>query len=345
MKKGNIFILLFLFIFIGCSNSTYKQTYSTFDDGKYDNGFPTEDCSRQLEEILKSVKKINCYVEYDIYRFSFSDNLTPKNLKSNSKLENYHADSSIVEAGFGTATLIYSDYQHQVLLTCAHVLDYKDTVYTYFAEVNSKDNKVFAEIAIKQKQQFFLKDGNTISHFQILEMDKSNDIALLSRKVDESSKRLVDNINYPIGKSSELQWGDFVYILGYPSGVQMVTRGIVSKSESNRNVFLIDALFNKGFSGGIVLALRDGIPNFEIVGMIQSASATSKNILVPSKKSHENIYAVNEEYLGAVYAEKDKRITYGITYATSIDAIVDFYKSRRNELSNLDYDLDSFFKD
>lgn len=125
----------------------------------------------------------------------------------------------------------------------------------------------------------------------------------------------------------------------------MVTRGIVSKSESNRNVFLIDALFNKGFSGGIVLALRDGIPNFEIVGMIQSASATSKNILVPSKKSHENIYAVNEEYLGAVYAEKDKRITYGITYATSIDAIVDFYKSRRNELSNLDYDLDSFFKD
>ncbi len=123
----------------------------------------------------------------------------------------------------------------------------------------------------------------------------------------------------------------------------MVTKGIVSKAARNNNVFLIDALFNKGFSGGIVLAVRDGVPNFEIVGMIQSASATYKNILIPNKKSHENIYSIGEEYSGEVYAEIDKRINYGITYATSIETIVDFYKSKRNNLIDSGYDLDSFF--
>jgi len=343
MKKREILILLIIFIFFGCSNSTYKQTYSVLTDGKYDNGFPYKDCSQQLEEISKSVKKINCYIEYDIFRFSFSDNLTSTNLESDNKFDSRFPDSSIIEAGFGTATLIYSDYQHQVLLTCAHVLDYEDTIYTYYNELNTHEEKAVAQIAIKKKQQFFLKDGSIINQFSILEMDKTNDIALLSTKLGESSLKQQGAINYPVGNSRELQWGDFVYIMGYPSGVQMVTKGIVSKSASNKNVFLIDALFNKGFSGGIVLAVRDGVPNFEIVGMIQSASATYKNILIPDKQSHENIYPLSEEYSGDVYADIDKRINYGVTYATSIEAIINFYKSKRNNLNDLGYGLDTFF--
>ncbi len=343
MKIGNVFVLLFLFMFFSCSNSTYKQTYSSLNDGKYDNGFPAEDCSQQIEEMSKSIEKIHSYIEYDSYTFSFEHHLTASSLLVNSNYDNLRPDNSFVEAGFGTATRIYADNEHQILLTCAHVLNYEDTIYTYFRELDANGDKIIAEVSIKKKQQFFIKDGNNRVAFSILEMDIINDIALLSGKVYESSSNQQKVINYPVGKSKELQWGDFVYIMGYPSGVQMLTRGIVSKSAGNKNVFLIDALFNKGFSGGIVIAVRDGVPNFEIVGMIKSASATHKNILIPIENNHENTFTVAEEYSGEVYTDVDKRINYGITYATSIEAIIDFYTRKRTSLNNLGYDLDIFF--
>lgn len=342
-KKASLILFLTVLIF-GCTNSTYKQIYPVLTDGKYDSEFPYKSCSAQLEEISKSVKKLNCYVEYDIYKFSFEENTTNDKLSNLQTLLTKRPDSSIVEAGFGTATIIHADYQKQVLLTCAHVLDYDDTVFTYYNKSNNKEKRVLAELSIKKRQQNFLKDGADISQFEIIEMDEVNDIALLSGKVSDNLRREPRVINYPAGSSRELQWGDFVYIMGFPSGVQMVTKGIVSKSASNKNVFLIDALFNKGFSGGIVLAVRDGVPNFEIVGMVQSASATYKNILVPIKQSHENIYDNTMEYSDGIYADIDKRINYGVTYATSIESILDFYKKRKKSLEDYNDDLDTFFK-
>ena len=48
-------------------------------------------------------------------------------------------------------------------------------------------------------------------------------------------------------------------------------------------MFMVDAMFSRGFSGGIVLAIRDGVPNFELVGMIKLVSAHSSFVLTPEK--------------------------------------------------------------
>ncbi|MCK7529466.1 MAG: hypothetical protein MZV64_73895 [Ignavibacteriales bacterium] len=50
----------------------------------------------------------------------------------------------------------------------------------------------------------------------------------------------------------------------------MVTKAIVSNpSRDESGSFLVDAVVNNGMSGGLVLAIKDGVPNFEMVGMIQ----------------------------------------------------------------------------
>ena len=65
-------------------------------------------------------------------------------------------------------------------------------------------------------------------------------------------------------------------------GHKMITRGIVSNTRDDKSdSFLIDALFNRGFSGGIILAIRDGVPNFELVGMAKSVSAKNEYLLTP----------------------------------------------------------------
>ena len=142
MKKADFLLLLFLIIFAGCSNSIYKKSNNSFSDGKYDNGFPEEDCSQQLEEITKSIEKIHSYIEYNVYRFTYKHHLTDSNLPVKSSYDNLKPDHSFVESEFGTATRIYTDNNYQILLTCAHVLDYTDTIYTYFNELDANGEKV-----------------------------------------------------------------------------------------------------------------------------------------------------------------------------------------------------------
>jgi hypothetical protein len=135
-----------------------------------------------------------------------------------------------------------------------------------------------------------------------------------------------------------------VYILGFPSGYQMVTRGIVSNPDPGKDgEFLIDALFNPGVSGGVVLAVKDGVPNFELVGIARAVSAKYKNVIKPGKESHEELYNPNIPYDGDVFVKLEKEIYYGVTFTISIESIADFYMKNREYFISRGYRLDNFF--
>jgi hypothetical protein len=124
----------------------------------------------------------------------------------------------------------------------------------------------------------------------------------------------------------------------------MITRGIVSKPiQRNDDIFLIDASFNEGFSGGVVLAIKDGVPNFELVGLGKSASASYENILVPEEKEYEKRYNEDVPYEGEVYVTRKREVNYGITRAISSNAIVKFYNKNRKEMLEKGYNLDMIF--
>jgi hypothetical protein len=93
----------------------------------------------------------------------------------------------------------------------------------------------------------------------LIAADKERDLALIG-KVSEWNISNLTFFPYNLGHSEDLEWGSFVYMMGY----QMITKGIISRPEPfSEDSFLVDAVANEGFSGSSVIAVKDGVPNFD----------------------------------------------------------------------------------
>ena len=341
-KKNTILFALMLFL-SACSEKTFQTIYPTLSDGQYDSEFPYRNCSQELDEIANTVKKLYCLVEYDQYFFSEGDQLDRKSIKDSRFKRIAHSKSFFNESVHGTATIIYKDDSRVAVLSCAHIVDFADTIFAYFYDGLGNKLKILESIAIKRKQQNFIRDLPGDGLLEIIAIDDEKDIVILGNRFSNIGPE-VGAFNYPVGHSSDLEWGSFVYVMGFPGGHQMITRGIVSNpSPGHKGEFLIDALFNPGVSGGVVLAVRDGVPNFELVGIARSVAVKYKNVIKPGKKSHEEIYNPNVPYKGELYVKIEKDINYGVTFAIAIDEVADFYRKNHNTFLSHGYRLDKFF--
>ena len=346
MKKNVLVIVLmclFAIGFYGCSKKTLQTVYPTLNDGRYDSEFPYRNCSQELDMIAKTVKKLYCLVEYDQFFFKESDQVR-KQFITNSQFKRIaYRKSFYGESVHGTGTIIYNDGDRVAVLSCAHVVDYADTVFTWFYDELGSKTEAIESVSIKRKQQNFIRDLPGDGLLEIIATDNEKDIVILGNRFSNIGSE-IRAFNYPTGNAVELEWGSFVYIMGYPGGHQMVTRGIISNpSPGKKGEFLTDALFNPGVSGGVVLAVRDGVPNFELVGIARSVSAKFKNVIKPGKESHEEIYTPNVPYDGELYVKLEKEINYGVTFAIAIDEVADFYRKNRSVFVSRGYRLDKFF--
>jgi len=296
--KPFVLFLSCLLLFVGCTKKIYDVVYPTLSDGRYDTEFPYRNCSKQLEEISRSVKRLNTITYYKSYVFSERDRLKESEL--NDRIIKKKAIKNIFfnKTGSGTATVIYHDHAKIAFLTCAHVIDTPDTILTFFPVNDNGEEKIVQSVSIKVRQQYYVVDIPRGGELELLKMDSKDDIAVLGKEIGQI-ERFVPVFGYPGGKSSDLEWGSFVYIIGYPIGYKMITRGIVSNPNMDaKGSFLIDALFNRGFSGGIILAIKDGVPNFELVGITKSVSARNEYVLRPEKEVGEFAYDSNVPYQG-----------------------------------------------
>jgi hypothetical protein len=337
--------MVFLTFMMGCSHTIMGAHHYTAEDGRYDSEFPSSNCSDQIEKILESVKKVNCYVSYRTYVFSDSSRITLEELDREDLL--FKADASLLtnEATSGTALIIQSDANRIALLTCAHIVSLPDTIISWSEYSDLGSNRYIHSISIKKKEQVSVRDIPEGNRFSILASDTRKDIAILGREYSNQPVNTVLPVfPYPIGHSAELGWGNFIYLAGFPAGQLMITKGIVSKANDFENNILTDAPFNEGFSGGIALAIRDGLPNFELVGMGRSVTATTEYFLKPEKENYEYTYNPSIPYQGPVYVKQKKDINYGITWIVPIDRIRDFYIANRIPINSAGYSLDSFFK-
>lgn len=339
-----IFVISFLAVTLStCRTYTYKTVYPTLSDGKYDTEFPYKTCSKQIGEIARCIKKLHCIAEYKTYIFP-PEMMVTKNMVNKKLLR----DKQVIkkfdsESVIGTATVIYFDEKKIGLLVSAHVLNYPDTVWGMYEGLKSGSEEVVQTFSTKSRQLNYVRDLPVKKNLDILAMDEDLDVAILGQEVDQERMKPVFVFDYPIGNSDELEWGSFVYIMGYPSGYQMITRGIVSTPGGvYKKNFLIDALFNKGISGGIVLAIRDGVPNFEMVGMAKSVAARYENVLVPEEESHIKNYNPNTMYKGNIFVKMQKEINYGITYSVSSNSIKDFIAEHKMDLAEKGYLITHF---
>lgn len=337
--------LIFL-SFIACSSqSVYEKVYPTLSDSKYDSEFPYKSCSKQLEEISRSIKLVTSIAYYTSYVFAEEMKLTSDEIKNTDlklksvKTINYNNTSS------GTATVVYSQGRNIALLTCAHVVDFPDTIITYFTKENGILSTFIQSISIKENQDNYVPEIPERGYVDILVMDRKNDIALIGKTLKSVNSNFnIPEFSYPNGKAAELEWGDFVYVFGYPMNYKMISKALVSSPDHIKGYsFLIDAVFNRGFSGGIVLAIRDGVPNFELVGMVRSVPAESEFVVKPLVNERDVELNPQLPYKGDVTIEKRQAIKFGITKVIGIEAIIDFFNDNRGEIERRGFFLSKFF--
>ncbi len=330
-----------LLIAAGCSRKPAVTSAQQMTSVKYDSRFPSSDVSTEIEAITKSVCKIYCITYYRTYYFPESAKFSQLDLPLY-KFEKDLSNSLVShETNTGTGLLLSFENNRPCVLTCAHIMNYPDTVISFYDNPGNISTDYIKSISFREKQEVYVKNLPSCGALNLLAVDSENDIALLGKQC-ESLTAPPEVFKYPAGKARDLGWGSFVYIIGYPAGTLMVTSGIISNPNTDaKGSFMIDALFNRGSSGSIVLAMRNGVPHFELVGIIRSVSTEKKFFLKPEKEIYESFYSTSEPYTGKIKVGTDETVNYGVTYSVPIEAIRDFYTRNRDDLLKSGFNLDS----
>ena len=345
-KSVSIIFLVFttIIIFTSCLPSALaeKDNLQT-GDGKYDSEFPNKAASPRLEQISNSIKLINSIAFYESLVFD------QKNKFTVSQAHNIELEKIAIEKVYfnrtasGSGTIVLEDRGLVGLISVAHIVSFPDTVFSYFVNPDGTPSKYVESISIKLKQSNYVPDFPEGGELNLIAIDKALDLALLGKKYSAYQTSSLHVFNFPWGKSSELEWGTFVYVFGFPMNYKMLSTGIVSSPGKEKNSFLIDAVFNRGYSGGIVLEIRDGIPNFELVGIVKSVPADFEYTVRPLTKEKEYEYNPMLPYKGEVYIEKQQIPRVGITKVIGIEALKDFLIANKDELISIGYDFRNLF--
>jgi hypothetical protein len=341
-----VFTIIIAVLLVSCSSDAIMQkVYPTLNDGLYDSEFPYRNSSVQLEEISNSIKLINSIAFYTSYIFDETSNIRAR------ELPNINLDKVAKENVYfnrtasGTGTVVYNKQGHVALLTVSHIVSFPDTVISFFINPDGSFTQYVQSISIKSKQTNYVNDLPGNGELDIIAMDKPHDIALLGKTYNVDSTTEIPVFPYTWGASSELEWGSFIYAFGFPMNFKMITKGIVSSPSKDKHSFLIDAAFNRGFSGGIVLAVRDGVPNFELVGIIRSVPADYSFTLRPMTKEQDLDFNPMIPYTGEAFVDKEQVIKPGITKVIGIELVKEFIQQQKEVLNSQGYFFEELVKE
>ena len=331
---------IILLLFIGCSHKTGVDQSSFTNnselqkiDGKYDSFYPTEEVSSYLEEMVLSVKIINSIAFYEVYLFDYEKRIFRDRIDEAVNQKYYYKKTDFTNTASGSATIIFQENKKIGLVTCAHIVDMQDTIFTYFREKDGTSTNYVESFSVKKSQSNYVVEFSGSGSVDLIASDKEKDIAYLGKEYSDAAILPFKTFNFKTGNAKELNWGTFTYVIGYPLNFRMVSRAIVSSpNRSSDGSFLLDAVFNRGMSGGIIVALRDGVPNFEMVGMVHSVPGDKEFILVPPKNKNAIEYNNIVPYKGELFVEEFRNLKYGITRVVSINSIKEFFIENKEYL-------------
>jgi len=223
-----------------------------------------------------------------------------------------------------------------LLLTCFHVFDFEDTVKTFYLNKNKKPTTFLQSLSIKYGQIIYVshKDG-TNSQGKIITADKENDIAVIEAEA-VANKLAESPFQGYFPAKTDIKFGKEIYLLGFPKGMFLITRGLASPSKY-KNKFITDISFNKGFSGGIAIAFDRKSSGYSYLGMANATAYDSQTILIPSDNIQDLSYYKDIPYKDDLYISELKMINYGITFVVKSEVIYDFLKRESNKLKQYGY--------
>lgn len=328
-----ITFIAFLFASIAFYGCGTKQviTEGNSGDGYYRNSAQADRFSRQIDQGFESVRRLQNTVMYRTYLFNPGQTITRSQIGS-FRIENVAIDSEVESVtNAGTATVLSNNEIKAVFLTAAHTVSRPDTViHMYDLDTGSPDDRVEA-VSIKISENHFVIADNGIIGLDLVAINSSKDLALLISNEPIEEQYNLEPINFDPGRFEEVEWGDMVVAMGYPRGVQMITQGVASLSNHPHRSLVMDLNINRGFSGGIVFAMRADRAGMEWIGMITSAMGERELYLAP-EDGIQTDYNPEIPYRGEIFVQNRPVIYYGISYAVDIDEIRRFVQENRNLL-------------
>ena len=355
MHKTDLLIiwLITVVFLISCQKEVVRDMNSQVIDGHYDSEFPQKPVTPHLKDILESVHLVSILAFYQAFHFDKAAKVTP-DMITNEFIRQHKPDRTVFEQpASGTATLLYHHNNRIAFLTCAHIVDLPDTVYTHFEEENQTESPYIQSYVYKIRQSNNIINKPIAYGFKILAIDRENDLAIIGKEVDaEIQYRMTTDADYrvkvldiPRGEAGELDWGSFTYLLGFPRAKKMVSAAIVSNPNyDSEHSFILDASLQKGISGGLIIAIRDGVPHFELVGMAKGIAGRVEQILVPDRAMKVYDWQVEVPYDGDIFLRKQEIVEPGMIYAISIETILEFIKENEAGLKSQGYNTELFFK-
>lgn len=345
----SLFFLAFLagWVLPGCTR------YVEVDRGPqayYQTGFPVYDTSDRLRTIMESVKPIRMNATYRTYEFTEEDAPDEGEALNDDRLGRASDTLEVDLSRRAAAVVVGASREKVVLMTANHAVHFPDTVVEHFASERTasggrQDVRRIRSVSVLTRSTRWVTGLADLEFFEVLASDERRDLAFVGLEYpqDEQPGDL-PILSVPEGEPDRLVWGSFVYVMGFPSGYPMVTRGIVSNPEEQYDAarsFLIDGVWNEGMSGGPVLAVRGEGNALEWVGMARAAAVTVEHQLAPAEGA-EDEYEPWVPYEGPLYLEEARRILYGITLSISMDTIRRFVDEHRHEVEERGYELGRF---
>jgi len=309
----------------------------------YRTGSPFTDISDDLERVVPAVVRIQMRATYDVYLFEERDAPSDAELaRGADALERAARVETSTTGRAASAILVGANGRRGTLLATEHSIILPDTTVAYFPADSSGAPRRLERVAIKRRQVDTAVGPGYVEPFVVLAEDPRRDLVILGVDVPEDVGPLsLEPLPAAAGRPGRLAWGALVFVVGYPAGYQMVTRGIVSRPAEvgSADEFLIDALVNEGSSGAAVLAIRGDTEELEWVGVTRAAATRNEMRLLPrlGQADADGAGAVDEPYDGPTYLSRVQEIRYGITLTIPVTVIRDFLGEHRGRLADAGY--------
>ena len=293
----------------------------------------------KLEPTIQSVNRILISAHYDLYSFDEDEEMRLEYVQDDPSILDDAESYFDIETVGGSAIFLDISDGYPLIMTANHVIRQPDSV-AYYYEDQFGEQSSLAQLRVQDRVDRYLPHFRELGSLKVLVSDEERDVALLTSENPFSLDEEVEYLPVELGNPELLDWGSKVFAFGYPLGNEMLSTATVS--EPNRDEeggFLIDALFNPGFSGGAILAVNNETYALELVGMARSASANSQYYLRP-ERSAQSPMNVGYMYEGPNYLEREQRINYGIVRSVSSNAIRDLLREHADTLEEAGFDLE-----
>jgi len=150
-----LFYLLFFLILSQCSVRRYvvEEEKLSIVDSYYSN-VPIRDISKYLKKAESYVKFISSICYYKGYVLSERLKISEREARLIDLQKFAEREIFFNRTSSGTAVVLYSDIEKALLLTCAHVINFPDTILSYYYIESGKKN-VVESVGFRIKQEFF----------------------------------------------------------------------------------------------------------------------------------------------------------------------------------------------